>query len=193
MTDTLFDLGDVVADLPAGGHEILIRVHGQPQAQGNKTGFATFRTVNGQREYSGKVAMREGKTPEARDRWKSWRGLVAEAAAEALPERFGEPWIGPVLFVATFTMARPKSHYRTGKHAGELKPGPPLWHTTKPDRSKLERSVEDSLKDAGVYKDDSQLCVGVAFKVYTLPEGWPRPSYLDITPTPGCVIRVRQL
>lgn len=193
MTDALFDLNGLADALTAGKTELVIRVIGVPQAQGSKTGFATFRTgADGQRVYTGKVAMTEGKTPAARDRHKTWRAMVADAAAEAMAG--AEPLVGAVLIRATFTMPRPKAHYRTGKYAGVIKSGVPHWHTTKPDRGKLERSVEDSLKDGGVYRDDSQAAASMALKVYTWPTGLRGiPVAADVMPIPGVVIRVWQL
>ncbi len=55
-----------------------------------------------------------------------------------------------------FTFARPKSHYRSGKNAHLLRddaPSAPANHSG-PDLSKLARSTEDALTDAGVWVDD---------------------------------------
>ena len=186
----LFDLSDLGVAVPDDWQwSLVIRVTGVPQPAGSKSGFATFRKVDGQRVYTGNIAVVDSGTAASRDRHKSWRALVAEAAQEAMAG--ADPWLGAVLIRSTFTMPRPKSHYGTGRNEGVLKVNAPTWHVSKPDRGKIERSVEDSLKDGGVYKDDTQTCVSQAFKVYTRPPQFRLIA--DAMPIPGVVVRLWRL
>lgn len=113
---------------------------------------------------------------ESSNKVKPWRQSVKFAALNAeLPTI-----TGPVKLEITFYLARPKGHYRTGKHAGEVKESAPQYPATRPDTSKLVRSTEDALTEAGVYKDDSQVVTLVAMK-----------RYADTRP-PGATITIRQ-
>src|SRR5262245_27972633 len=92
-----------------------------------------------------------------------WRQAVAAAALEAIR---GRPiLVGPLELRATFVCARPKSHYRTGRHAGELKPSAPAYSATRPDLDKLLRSIGDALTGIA-FRDDAQLVVVHAEKHY---------------------------
>lgn len=96
-----------------------------------------------------------------------WRQAVAAEAMIAMGGEFIRgPWLGPLELQAVFMFARPKSHYRSGAHAGELKPGAPEHHATKPDTDKLLRSVGDALTGILV-RDDSQFAIVHAWKAYT--------------------------
>lgn len=94
---------------------------------------------------------------------KPWRSRVAAFALAAMADR--PPLEGPLQFQVTFSMPRPKGHYRTGRRAGELKPGAPHYHTTKPDATKLLRALEDALKGI-CWLDDSQVAIQRVYKVY---------------------------
>ena len=98
---------------------------------------------------------------------KDWKTAVKMFAVKAYQ---GPVLHGPLSLSIEFRMPRPKSHYRTGAHAGELKPNAPMWHTSKPDRTKLVRSTEDSLKGI-IWADDSQVCDGRVMKIYFDPPG----------------------
>jgi Holliday junction resolvase RusA-like endonuclease len=76
-----------------------------------------------------------------------------------------------------FIMPRPKGHYRSGKHAGEVKDGAPPYPAVKPDAGKLARGTEDALTGI-VWRDDSQIVTEVLTKRYG--------------PQAGCRIRVRE-
>lgn len=106
---------------------------------------------------------------------KNWRTSVAQVAAEHCKA----PMTGALECGFDFVMPRPKAHYRTGKHAGEMRPDAPRWHTTKPDLTKLIRSTEDALTGI-LWIDDSQLARHTN----------PTKTYGD---TPGCFITVRRL
>lgn len=132
--------------------ELQFRVYGVPGAQGSKV-----RTKYGMRESSAKVAP--------------WRQDVVAAALDAVRNQPDfECLTGPVAARIVFFFARPKSHYRTGKHAGELKPDAPIMVITKPDGDKVLRSTYDALTTSGVWRDDSLVARGSFEKRYdTLP------------------------
>ncbi len=122
-------------------------VDGIPAPQGSKT-----RTKWGMREDN--------------PRTKPWRAAVASEAAAATIGR--EPLTGPLELAAIFYFPRPKSHYRTGKHADQLKPSAPDYCATKPDADKLLRAAADAMTGI-VYRDDSQLVRVSARKLYGQP------------------------
>jgi Holliday junction resolvase RusA-like endonuclease len=99
-----------------------------------------------------------------------WRNAVAAAALEA--SNGGELYAGPVRLEATFVFARPRGHYRTGRHAGLLKPSAPLWRTQAPDLDKLLRAVCDALTGV-VVVDDAQIVETTARKCYGGPNFVP--------------------
>jgi len=61
---------------------------------------------------------------------------------------------------------RPKSHYRTGQYAGELKPNAPQWHTKKPDRDNADKIILDALSKV-FWRDDCLVCDGRIVKRYS--------------------------
>jgi Holliday junction resolvase RusA-like endonuclease len=79
------------------------------------------------------------------------------------------PITAPVMLYVKFYFERPKSHFRTGKFAGQLKPDAPQKHTTRPDLSNLVKFVEDAMNKF-FFKDDSQIFFIQADKYYTHPE-----------------------
>jgi Holliday junction resolvase RusA-like endonuclease len=138
---------------------IAFTVAGVPAPQGSKT-----RTKWGMREDNAAT--------------RPWREAVAWAATEAMmggdpagQSRIleqGPPMTGPLVLTATFYFPRPKAHYRTGKHAGELRPDAPFWHSVKPDGDKLVRAIGDAL--AGIVaRDDAQFAQGRWQKLYGSP------------------------
>jgi crossover junction endodeoxyribonuclease RusA len=92
-----------------------------------------------------------------------WRDIVAWTAKDA---RGQHTYDGPVNLNLTFTLARPKTHFRTGKHHAELRNDAPTFHPKKPDVDKLVRAIMDALTTAGVWNDDSQVATLHARKVY---------------------------
>ena len=76
-----------------------------------------------------------------------------------------------------FYFAHPKSHYRSGKFAGQLKLDAPVWHTTRPDRDNLDKFILDAM--CGVFwRDDSIICDGRIQKLY---DDRPRTE-IEVTP-----------
>jgi crossover junction endodeoxyribonuclease RusA len=98
----------------------------------------------------------------------AWRSSIVSAAKLAKPEGF-VAFDVPVCLEVTFWVAKPKK-------PRWVFPGSP------PDLDKFVRSVGDALTQAGVWVDDSLVCVLVASKEYVV-EG-------DET---GCSIRVTVL
>lgn len=145
-----------------------LTVYGTPAPQGSKNRNA------------------HGALYESSAKVKPWREAVKTAALDAL--HHNEAWAaldGAVWVDVQFSLRRPKSHYGTGRNAGQLKAAAPPYPTTTPDLDKLVRSTQDALKDAGVLADDSAVATLSASKVYVL---WG-----DALRTPGAVIKVWRL
>ncbi|WP_084963333.1 RusA family crossover junction endodeoxyribonuclease [Thermoactinospora rubra] len=101
-----------------------------------------------------------------------WREAVKWAAL-ARVSRSGPPLDEPLAVEMCFTLARPKSAPKRRRHPDRM-----------PDLSKLVRSTEDALTDAGVWADDARVVACRARKVYA---GSPDP---DALPVPGAVIKI---
>lgn len=80
---------------------------------------------------------------------------------------------GPLTLKLTFLRDRPRSHYRTGQFASELRNSAPTHPISKPDLTKLTRAVEDALTGI-VWKDDAQVVKQETSKVYCGPQEKPR-------------------
>jgi len=108
---------------------------------------------------------------------KSGRTFTRADSSDAL-----EPWVAKVATVAArrwdappsdnairldlqFRFTRPRSHYGTGRNAGELKRSAPEYHIRKPDRDKLSRAMHDALCGV-VYVDDARVFAGLVSKEY---------------------------
>lgn len=104
-----------------------------------------------------------------------WRQSVVVFAQQAYQ---GEPLTGPLRVSIVFVMPRLKGHYGSGKNVGQLKANAPVWHTVKPDATKLMRSTEDALTGI-LWRDDA-----------TIVQPHPTKMYGD---RPGAYIVVRQV
>lgn len=120
---------------------LTINAVGTPAPAGSKRAFV----VNGR-----------ARMVESSNKVRPWWQAVAGATQEALPDDW-TPLAGPVRVQIEFFLARPRYHYGTGKNANRLKPTAPSYADKKPDTDKLERTVLDALKAAGVYLDDCQV------------------------------------
>lgn len=127
----------------SGVRTVRFYVPGLPIAQGSKV-----RTNYGMRESNDK-------------KLKPWRATIATIAAREV----GEIFHNPVTVMLKFTFPRPKAHYGSGRNAATVKLSAPHFHTVKPDIDKLQRAVFDALTSI-VWRDDSQVCVVRAEKVY---------------------------
>jgi Holliday junction resolvase RusA-like endonuclease len=88
---------------------------------------------------------------------KPWMNAVAEAAVFEWGPRELAAIDGPVFLRLDFYFPRPDSHYGTGRNAGILKPGAPLYPTTAGyDVDKLSRAVLDALQGI-VFRNDRRV------------------------------------
>lgn len=150
--------------------ELRIDVYGRPAPQGSKRHVGRGVLVESSRHV------------------KPWRACVRAAAMEAINGRHGVyPLSGPLAVSMVFTVSRPKSHYRTGRNAHLIRDSAPARPAVTPDLSKLIRSTEDALTDAGIWRDDGLVVEYTrAAKVY--PNTDP-----DALFAPGCRITVREV
>ena len=104
-----------------------------------------------------------------------WRQAVTYAVIAAKGDMYFD---GPMRLTVEFVMPRTKAMDKPRKY-----PVPTPYHITTPDSSKLLRSTEDAIKDAGLIRDDSRFCEhGPMIKRYAEP-GEP----------PGCLIIIEAL
>ena len=130
--------------------------------------------------------------------YKNGRAIMAESSLKVKPWRYaiqttardhysGEPITGPVRVEIDFFFARPKSHYRTGKYSGILKPDAPLYTVSHGDGDldKLDRGVMDSLSfvTGGCVIRDDCLVVSIASS----------KQYANEISPPGAAIKVIEL
>lgn len=116
----------------------------------------------------------------------AWQTVVA-GAARVLKDHHGiaEPLEGPLGAQVTFTVARPKSIKPAARPWPHLTPGKVIDGGG--DIDKLLRTVFDGLEEAGLIRNDAQICVTSAAKVYAdsdLP---------DVLHRPGAFIRLYRL
>jgi len=118
-----------------------ITVFGSPAPQGSKS----FRGFAG----NGRAIMTESSK-----KVRPWRQDV-KAAAE-ISRAGAEPIDAPIRVRMIFTMPKPASAPKTRR----------TYPAKMPDLSKLVRSTEDALTDAGIWRDDSRVVECLARKVY---------------------------
>lgn len=113
---------------------------------------------------------------------KPWRQDVKAAAEDAinsLRPKLDDNWKpldGPLRVTMTFTLPKPMSAPKRRRS----------WPCRKPDLSKLVRSTEDALTDAGLWTDDARIVELNVRKVYPL-EGD------DALDSPGAIVRVYEV
>lgn len=95
-----------------------------------------------------------------------WRSTVAAAALACMIGR--RPLAGPLRLEATFVFPRPKSHYRSGALAGQLRPSAPFYCDTRPDLDKLLRAIGDAVTGIAIVADANIVEID-ACKLYGLP------------------------
>lgn len=91
---------------------------------------------------------------------KPWREAVKWAALEAMPPGFVK-LDGPLVLSVVFYLPRPKSEKKA------------VACCKMPDLSKLIRSTEDALTDAGVWADDARVASIIAEKRYEATDNPP--------------------
>jgi Holliday junction resolvase RusA-like endonuclease len=185
---------------------LTVVVLGHPAPQGSKHGRPIYTGRGDTRNFTGRVAQ-----VESSKHLPPWRDAVRTDARLAI-EKLGDAWPGtlcePVGLRMVFTFVRPKSHYRTGRNAHLLRDSAPVFPHGKPDLSKLARSTEDALTDAGVWLDDSLVVAyGRLAKVYANNPWGFDPESLTVSgavirvhlvaepathPTPGAVVRATE-
>ena len=136
---------------------IEFNVDGEPAPQGSKKAFVVTRKDGSH----GAVVVDDNKAA-----LKSWRDVVKLAASIYAGEHGKHV---PLRVDVVFRLKRGKTVKR-------------LYPTTKPDLDKLTRSIGDSMTDAELYADDSQIVVATQYKRYALPHE-----------TPGARIRVSRI
>ncbi len=159
MTATQMPGGAV--EHPAAPPVLTIRVLGTPAPQGSKRAFRN--------KHTGRIQQ-----VESSERVKPWREAVKWAARQAMemPDLVLAHNANVALFdcpvevAVTFTMPRPKGHYRTGRNAHLLRDAAPLFPAGTPDLDKTVRSTFDGLGEAGVWRDDAQVVYVSAWKIY---------------------------
>ncbi len=125
----------------------------------------------GSKKLVGRDSKGRGILVESSAKVKPWREAVKTAACAT-----GVRLNGPVRLVVTFTLPKPKSAPKTRR----------TWPDRKPDLSKLVRSTEDALTDAGIWEDDSRVISTESHKVF------PNEGQ-DALDRPGAIIRLMRL
>jgi crossover junction endodeoxyribonuclease RusA len=123
-------------------------------------------------------------------RTRPWRQAIA---AEAIGARNGQPnafWTAPVQVIATFHLARPKAHVRSGRHWPHLRDSAPSRPASKPDIDKLARALLDALTGV-LWRDDAQVTDLVVRKRYAVP-GEPERADIEIRALPPTVAAAEQ-
>jgi len=148
---------------------VTLTVYGLPAPQGSKRSYGPGRMVESSKNV------------------KPWREAVKFAALDLLKHADGwVPLDGPLSLAVVFTFTRPRGHYRTGRNAHLLRDSAPARPIGYPDLSKLVRSTEDALTDAGIWADDSRVVEMNAAKRYA-NEG------PDALRSSGAVIRISRV
>lgn len=124
---------------------VVLNVNGDPQPEGNKTGYVDKR---------GRVHLVEGRRGPARKAFAAWRKDLVDAAERAMRLHHADQFTGPVRVRIIFRLTRPKS----------VKSSKRWWPTVPPDADKLARAVLDGLKPC--WTDDAQVCELVVRKRY---------------------------
>ena len=97
-------------------------------------------------------------------------------ATGQLPE---VPLDQPLRVSLVFFMPRAKSHFRTGRFAGQLKGGAPVHHVSVPDVDNLAKFVLDAL-NTYMFVDDSRIVEIHCRKVYA--EGQVGRTTMEVNP-----------
>ena len=139
-----------------------ITVYGVPAPQGSKSPKGTSK--------SGKIILVESSKAV-----KPWRESIVWACRQQMPYT---PIEGPVAIDVTFCFQRPKHQPKKLRQT--------CYCITRPDVDKIERSLLDSLRIAGVYRDDSQVVTVNKAKVYA-------GSTLSPLDVPGMVVHISEV
>lgn len=110
-----------------------------------------------------KTSLGKGRFKEQSPYLDAWRNDVRAAAEKVRGEALID---GPIFTRMIFYFPRPKSHYIAGNRERGLKPTAPLFHSSAPDRDKLERSTNDALTGV-IWVDDARVAGTYSFKMYS--------------------------
>lgn len=135
------------AALPLAGAttRVEIVVYGLPAPQGSKRFLGVSKRTG------------RGILAESSAKVKPWREAVKAAAIEVLQRSgFSAPMDGPLRVRMVFTLPKPASAPKRRQ----------TWPMRTPDGSKLQRSTEDALTDAGVWADDARVVEWTGAKRY---------------------------
>lgn len=141
---------------------IVIVVYGTPAPQGSKS-------------FKGLAKSGRAILVESSQKVRPWRQDV-KLAAQQVRADLGLPVLDePLLVRMTFTLPKPVSAPKRRR----------VYPSKLPDLSKLVRSTEDALTDAGIWRDDARVIECAAAKRYP-GEGQ------DALDAPGCVIEIER-
>lgn len=141
---------------------MLIIVYGRPAPQGSK-------------KFVGRAANGRGILVESSKHLPTWREDVRQTALRCVDG--APPLDGPLVARMVFTVAKPASAPKRRR----------TFPSTRPDVSKLCRSTEDALTDAGVIADDARI-VGYERLWKTYPNEDP-----EALAAPGVRIEIKPL
>lgn len=145
------------------GRVIRLIVRGTPAPQGSKS-------------FKGMTNAGRAILTESSKKVRPWR-MDVKAAAEALLEASGGPPIdAPIVVRMVFTLPKPQSAPKTRR----------TYPMRTPDLSKLARSTEDALTDAGLWADDARVV-----EYERLAKVYPGEDPESL-PVPGVRIEVRE-
>ena len=146
--------------------ELVVIVHGRAAPQGSK------------------IVMPGGAMREVSRHVGPWREAVRHAAEVAVAAQHYTPHpTNPVAVNVVFTLARPRSHYRTGRNADLLRDTAPRHPATQPDLDKLVRATLDGLADGGALTNDARVVTLYAAKAYA-------GGHLDALDSPGASVLI---
>jgi Holliday junction resolvase RusA-like endonuclease len=148
----------------AAGRVILIVVRGTPAPQGSKS-------------FKGMSKAGRAILTESSKKVRPWRQDVKAAAEYAMEWCGRSPIDAPVIVSMVFTLPKPQSAPKRRR----------TYPMRTPDLSKLARSTEDALTDAGVWADDARVV-----EYSRLAKVYPGEDP-DALSSPGVVIRIREV
>lgn len=141
---------------------IVIVVYGSPAPQGSKS-------------FKGLAKNGKAILAESSKKVRPWRQDVKMAAEQVRVELGLQVLDEPLLVRMTFTLPKPASAPKRRR----------VYPSKLPDLSKLVRSTEDALTDAGIWRDDARVIECTAAKRY------PGEGQLALD-APGCVIEIQR-
>ena len=131
-------------------------VYGKPQQKGSKQAF-----VNRRKDGSSFAGLKD-----TNDRAKPWQQTSAAAAGDVYK---GELIRTACRLTVDFYFVRPKSHFGTGKNAGNVKASADAEHIQSPDIDKLARVISDGLEHV-VVDNDSRFCEMILRRHWTIEQ-----------------------